>query len=106
MKQSISFLQGFLGPMRNDGVLHVYSSSKARKMVLRAVSKDKTISKIYVGLDGDWKCNNDLLWDGKFHKPYFYTQSIWAKPSLLFVYKDGKEKDGGYCYDDKPLDKK
>lgn len=103
MKESMSFAMGFMGPRRNDGVMHTYSPTKAKRIVKETVSREKDIKKVYVGLDGDWRCNNDLLWDGKFHTPEFYSESCWAKPSLLFIYKDGKEKDGGYCYVDKKI---
>lgn len=102
MKSSISFGMGFMGPMRNDGVLHTYSMHKAKALIRAEVKARKDLVEVKVGLDGDWNCNNDVLWDKKgFHKPDFYKQSCWAKPSLLFVYKDGSERDGGYCYEDK-----
>ena len=104
MKSSISFAAGFLGPIRNDGVLHTYSSRKAKNLVRDEIVRRKDLVEVYVGLDGDWNVNNDLLWnkDG-FKEPDFHKESIWAKPSLLFVYEDGSEKDGGYCYIDKEV---
>ena len=100
MKSSISFAGGFLGPRHNDGVFHTYDEKKAKKIVKEEKKKNSNLSEVYVGLEGDWDCNNDLLWDGKFQKPDFYKSSCWAKPSLLFIYEDGSERDGGFCYID------
>ena len=105
MKNSISFAEGFMGPRHDDGVLHTYDHKKAVKIAKEAIKSEPDIVEIRAGLDGDWNCNNDILWKGKFFVPDFYKESCWAKPSLLFIYRDGKEKDGGYCYMDKKFKK-
>lgn len=100
---STDFAFGFLGPRWNDGVNHVYDHQKAVEMVKREIENSPDLKEVRAGLDGDWGCNNDLLWDGEFHVPDFYSHSIWAKPSLLFIYSDGKERHGGECYKDEPF---
>lgn len=108
MKRSMSFSAGFLGPKGDDGCMHTYDHTKAVAAVEAEIARNPSLVEAQAGLDGDWDVNHDTLWTKSegFMEPSFYQHSYWAIPSLLFIYEDGEERDGGPCYTDYTRDGK
>lgn len=88
---SISFAEGFLGPKFSNGYLMVLDRKKANKIIKSLLKEERNIIDATIGLDGDWRENNELIYvDKKFHKDEFecYPCSLWATPKLIVTFTD------------------
>lgn len=87
--ESISFIEGFLGPKGDKGYTMVADYNKAKKILNKLIDSGRDIITAEMGLDGDWAINSCLIYDGEKH--YEYTEwghSIWATPIMIINFSD------------------
>lgn len=83
---SQSFAAGFLGPMGNVGYIMELDLKKVRSILETLEQKD--ISKIEIGLDGDFNENGqEIEIDFKDEDIWIYDRSIWATPILIVSFR-------------------
>ena len=89
---SESFSAGFLGPKGDVGYDMLVDGKKTVKIVKELLAAGRSIERAELGLDGDWDCNNTVIYDGKFHKYDSYGASIWATPTLIVHFTDASNE--------------
>jgi hypothetical protein len=91
---SISFADGFLGAsalgrQKHEEHTMVYDHKKALS-ILDKLDKDHIIN-VECGLDGDWGCNSQTIYDkkeGYDNDIWFHDASTWATPIMIVNYDD------------------
>lgn len=81
-------------PPRGDvGFFMVADWEKAVAIITRLLSKNKKIESVEMGLDGDWKHNSMVIWQGgEFTKYNCYDRSLWAEPILIVNYTEASSE--------------
>ncbi|MHA3045976.1 hypothetical protein JSO59_001205 [Riemerella anatipestifer] len=88
--KSISFLDGFNCIKQSVGFFMEVDEAKATKIITHLIENGKKIKEAKLGLDGDFRENNTVIFDGKTFFSYdAYRISDWAKPILMVYYEDG-----------------
>jgi hypothetical protein len=86
---SMGFAEGFLYAGRGAGKPFMeVDEKKAKEKIKELIKQKRHIERAELGLDGDWRQNNTVIYDGKFHKYDSYEGSGWATPTLIVYFTD------------------
>lgn len=86
---SISFAEGFLDPKGDVGFFMKADYERAVFVVDHLVSQGKKISRVDMGLDGDWRENSMTIYaGGEFTEYSLYDVSQWAEPIIIVYYSN------------------
>jgi len=92
---SISFMDGLCNPgegRRKDFMMRL-DFDKAKEIIKRLKKEGRKIKDAEAGLDGDWSCNSQYIYDGKKYTDYdLHSSSDWATPILLVTFYGGENE--------------
>lgn len=90
---TMSFAEGFLGPIGDVGFFMNVDNEKALKIISNLLKSGRKIKSAELGLDGDFSENSTTIYDGsEFHDYDAYEGSQWATPILIVNYEDGSSE--------------
>ena len=86
--ESMSFLEGFLGPKGDVGFEMHFDYDKAKKIARHFKKED--IKEIEAGLDGDFEINSQVIYENNkwTDEIEFFDYSVWANPIILIKFKN------------------
>lgn len=86
---SISFAAGFFGARGDVGFNMVADYDKAKSIIADLLSQGRNIDNVQMGLDGDWDCNSNTIWEnGEYFEYTSWDSSQWAEPIIIVNFKD------------------